>query len=131
VADLEGDGLLDLVVTGEAVFDRQTGGTRRRVTGALNRPEWLVFRNLGDRFAAAPSEWSLPEGGEPGGGFWTLGGGTFDEGSDQWSLLDLEGDGRADLVVTGRTVADRSGRLNRVVLGGTGAPFWQIFPNRP
>lgn len=126
--DLEGDGRADLVVTGQTRRDRN-GDLRKQVNGP--QPQWLIYRNQGTRFAAAPTEWSVPTGGEPLAGFWSAAGGTFDADSDQWTLLDLEADGRPDLVVTGRTRPDARGDLRKIVLGTPRDGHWTIYPNRP
>ncbi len=121
LADLDGDRRLELVVTA-----RETNG-RLQAWGRPGQPRyWQVYRNTGDGFAEDPTGWSVPEGGAPDGqGFWTFGGADGNPGGQAWSSADLTGDGRPDLVVTGREV---NGRLQ--AWGRPDQPrYWQVYRN--
>ncbi|WAS96640.1 FG-GAP repeat domain-containing protein [Nannocystis punicea] len=100
--DLAGDGLADLVATSDC--DDQT---------PLGTSHWLVFENTGSGFAEDPTSWSVPpelNAHQPG---WGL--------CEPYSfvLLDLEGDGRSDLVVT-------SDCDDQTALGTS---EWWVYPN--
>lgn len=84
--DLDGDDRYELVVT----RDDATGG-------GLGTTEWLVYDNSGSRFAPTATSWTLP-GGYPDDTF-TL---AYDAQSSDpaWALVDLDGDGAPQLVVT-------------------------------
>jgi hypothetical protein len=85
--DLTADGLVDLVVTEWA-----SSGI-----GGLGTTQWLVYENTGSGFATTASSWSLPSGFAERQ-FDAI---VDDNGSDpSWALLDLDGDGALDLVVT-------------------------------
>lgn len=97
--DLDGGGAPSLVYTspdGVAAYGDDRG------------PHWRVHENLGDGFASAPSMWAVPD----------LEIATLSSTqSRQWSTLDIDGDGRADLVETG---------LGTMAFGGE-APHWRVF----
>ncbi|AKU91131.1 glycine-rich protein [Vulgatibacter incomptus] len=84
--DLDGDGKPDLVV--------YTGASE-------SNPHWLLYKNTGSGFAATPTEWSLPPDSPHPDGFFTLA--YYD-----WTTMDLDGDGKPDLVVnTGASETNR------------------------
>ena len=91
--DADGDRRSDLVVT-RRCNDVDTGNTK-----------WLVYQNTGTGFTAAPADFSLPVGYSTNAfsGF-TSSGGPYCNGQDipAYALLDTDGDGRSDLVVTRR-----------------------------
>ncbi len=101
--DLDGDGRVDLVST----------SADGRVVAPGGPPRWTVHRNLGDGFAEAPFAWPIPDG--PPGGFAAVAG-------PAWSLVDLDGDARPDLVWT----ADPS---TRAVFGHGTSAHWRVFRN--
>lgn len=127
VADMNGDGRPDLVVTaalngsGQDIQFTQGGNSY-----------WKVYLNSGSGFSGSYTTWSTPEGGKLSGGitygFNALGGtanNTQTTGSESWSLADLDGDGRPDLVVT--AVLNGSGQDQEFSPGSNS--FWNVFHN--
>ena len=104
--DLDGDGAPELVSTADA-----TGG----VHGGGSAPHWEVYRNEGAGFAAAPFLWPVPAAPGLTGGFRATAG-------RSWALVDLDGDGRPDLVWTGDPASG-------AVFGNGAAPHWQVYRN--
>jgi hypothetical protein len=102
--DLDGDGAIDLVST-------STDG--RAVFGATGAPYWDVHRNEGDGFARDAYRWAVPHA--PGGGLAAIAG-AF------WSLVDMDGDARPDLVWTADPDTDE-------VLGAGGSAHWRVHRN--
>lgn len=100
--ELTGDRALDLVVS------------RDPADPLVGTATWRVFENRGDGFASAPLSWTLPPG---------FADGTFhrladvqDDG-ETWTVLDLDGDGRADIVQSGASD------------GSLGDTSWRWFAN--
>ena len=112
--DMDGDGLLDFVVNRDHERDRPDP--------LVGRAHWLVFRNHGDGFQREPVAWPLP---------FTLvprqGPDRSDLSNQDHTLVDLDGDGLLDFVVT----RDRErpspdplvGRNHWLVFSNTGAGF--------
>ncbi len=105
LADLDGDGHNDLVIT----EDRASS-----VTG-LGTSLWVTYENEGDGFSNSLKTWSLPPG--------------FSEGalssmadnnpaSPTWALVDLNADGRSDFVVTHDDSTE-----------GLGTTSWRVYLN--
>jgi hypothetical protein len=109
--DLSGDGAVDIVLT------------RRDDIGidALGQTQWLVYENTGDGFASTPTEWALPSG-FPADTFIATG---TSEPDPYWQLMDLNGDGAVDLVVTRRDELglDELGNTRWLVYENTGSGF--------
>ncbi|AKU92763.1 glycine-rich protein [Vulgatibacter incomptus] len=93
--DLDGDGKPDLVVPAGATEDNR---------------RWLVYKNTGSGFAATATEWSLPADSPTSNGFYSV-------ASSWWTTMDLDGDGKPDLVVTAGATED-----NR---------RWLVYKNTP
>ncbi|CAN5899494.1 hypothetical protein BH11MYX4_BH11MYX4_67110 [soil metagenome] len=111
--DIDGDGLPDLVST--------AGGgdpASSPVWGGDGAAYWKVHRNTGRGFDKAATSWHVPSIGT------TLG--VKSVGSTFWSLLDLNGDHRPDLVYTSDADGDPS---NPNVWGGDGAAYWKVYLN--
>lgn len=131
--DLDGDGWLDLVVTNEA---RLAGATySRRALGVAAGdadPYWEVHRGADGGFLAA-ERWQTPRGGVAGRGFlWSAGLASpvpQVEGASMWTLTDLDGDRRPELVVTGLAAPTGQGAVWDWRAPGLadGAPHWQVF----
>ncbi len=104
--DLQGDGVSDLVVSRwDAVS-----------IDGLGSSKWLVFDNQGDGFAESASAWSFPAG-FPADTFESFGG----TSQVSWALMDLQGDGRSDLVVS---------RWDATSIDGLGTTKWLVYDNQ-
>jgi len=125
--DINGDGRPDMVVTSQL----QSGTFRVFGTVAAN-PYWKVYLNTGSGFSTAPIDWPVPVGGQisPGPVGYYVAADNYmyssdGEGSQMWSTMDMNGDGKPDLVVTSQV---QSG-VDRV-FGTVGAnPYWKVFLN--
>lgn len=92
VRDLDADGLADLLVTWDACDE------------AWDPDAWLLYPGTGAGFATSPVTWPLP----PAGSGWARSTGADPEavcadgvqGSRQWVLDDIDGNGQDDSVVT-------------------------------
>lgn len=125
--DINGDERPDLVITARTVSTAD--GDSKVGFGFPSDPHWLVHENTGTGFASSARRISLPSGGDPSSGFWQTSGGSFDVGSDQWTLMDMTGDKRPDLVITARTKTTADGD-SKVGLGFPGNPHWRVLVNR-
>jgi hypothetical protein len=101
--DMDGDGKPDLVQTA------QNG-----VVLGSSSASWRVYRNMGNGFATTPTSWTVPTLDTAEGFYLTSGGGS---GGVYWTTMDLNGDGRLDLVQTAE---------NSIVLGTTTAS-WSVY----
>jgi hypothetical protein len=92
-------------------------------TNGLGRTAWRVHTNAGGGFDGSGSAWSLPDYGP---GINSVG--WFEEGFDRysdglnWSLRDLDGDGRADLLVHERDEYVTAGPETN----GLGRTAWRV-----
>ncbi len=105
LADLDGNGRTDVVVTQDAS------------AGAVGNKKWLYYSNTGAKFRSESTEWALPVG-LPDGTFTTLADASTD--SPNWSLADLDRDGKLDIVVT---------RNDAAGIPELGTSRWQLFTN--
>lgn len=101
LADLDGDGLADLVVTCDA--ESPVFAAPRRVPGlAEGQPHWSLLRGTGGGFETEPVRWPVPVGqgaarvGEEPGGYADIAGADRNDFGDVWVLVDLDGDARRD-----------------------------------
>ena len=106
--DLDGDGKADLVQTEPPDGSGVWGGD----AVAYGK----IYKNIGSGFASAPTQWSVPMLGLAQGFQTTT--------AIAWITMDLDGDGKADLVQTEPT--DGSG-----VWGGDAAGYWKVFRGIP
>jgi hypothetical protein len=106
--DITRDGKPDLVQTSDPV----TG----KVWDATSAAHWKVFENTGTGFATSPTLWSVPSSGTSMG-FRAL---SFASGVEQWVTVDLDQDGKLDLVQTNDTATN-------YVWDAAGAPYWKLF----
>jgi hypothetical protein len=113
VVDLDGDGVQDLVQTADA----QNGSGY--VWSDLQGPYWRLFKGArAGGFAQTPTRWSVPASGLPDGFF----GAYYGYDTRHWSLLDLDGDGRPELVQT----ADSARSGGQVWTDSRGA-YWKVW----
>jgi hypothetical protein len=101
--DIDGDGLIDLVETADRSVIG-TGPRQKRVFGASSgAPFWKVYRGDGAGFATTATTWPVPVITDPDGLFQRqIGNERY--GAD-WQTRDMDGDGRDDVVITGRAGA--------------------------
>ncbi|MFO0665320.1 MAG: VCBS repeat-containing protein [Polyangiaceae bacterium] len=100
--DIHGDGKPDLVITGTEK-DKTLGDTK-----------WLVFKNNGSSFETSAETWALPA--KAPGTSWLM-------GSDRYALVDIHGDGKPDLVITGKTGDETLGQDHWDVYVNSGTAF--------
>jgi len=104
--NLEGDAGVDVVLT--RWDDASISG--------LGSTKWLVYGNTGAGFASTASSWTLPAD-FPGLTFGSI----VDTSADlNWSLLDLDGDGALDIVLT---------RWDSASISGLGSTKWLTYPS--
>lgn len=109
--DLDGDQLPDLVVT-DACDEAGVGHNR-----------WDIYRNTGTGFAATATAWTLPEHTVFDTYDVTAKSASCDVGDFNFSLLDLRGEGRPDLVLTENCDDEAVGTSKWVVFENTGSGF--------
>lgn len=112
VVDLDGDGLVDLVQTS----DSQNGSGF--VWNDLQGPYWRLFRGTGSGFATTATRWAVPASGLSDGFFAAY----YASDTRYWGLMDLDGDGRVELVQTGDPA--RSGGF---VFSDAQGPYWKVW----
>jgi hypothetical protein len=112
VSDLDGDGIPDLVQTADA--QNAAGYVWRDLEG----PHWRVFRGTRAGFATTAERWAVPESGLPDGFFAAY----YASDARQWALVDLDADGRPELVQT----ADSARAGGQVWTDARGA-HWKVW----
>ncbi|MEZ4380605.1 MAG: VCBS repeat-containing protein [Nannocystaceae bacterium] len=125
--DIDGDAIQDLVVTGRAVT-KQGYPWFPRTMGYPNAPYWEVYYGEGDGFAGKPQPWPVPSDGRKDHGLVTPEGDPLIVGDAFWSLRDLNGDQRPDLVITGRA-KDNGGEWIGRAMGYPNTPYWEVYVN--
>jgi len=125
--DIDGDGALDLV----SPWDTSNGNA---VYGFDTQDhEWRVFLGNGSGFASEPTAWSVPVSGASAEASTGICDGS-DTGFDalaasectRWSTVDIDGDGRLDLVSPWDT-----SNGNAVYGFGTRSHHWRVFLGEP
>lgn len=126
LVDMDGDGKPDLVVTA----DLTNNGPAQDIIG--QQGTWHVYLNTGTGFSINPTVWNTPldsPGIIAGGntlGFNAVNGNAMGEstGSQSWSLIDMNGDGKPDLVITATVGANGLSESNPST-----NPTWAVFLN--
>lgn len=123
--DMNGDRKPDLVV-----FAQLQSGLVTCFQPGLN-PYWNVYLNTGAGFSTTPMQWSIPSGGKSANnnfyGFVGLSGvasASDVNGSQSWSVMDMDGDNKPDLVVT---AALSNGKVYG--LSQAGSQYWMVYKN--
>lgn len=109
--DINGDGKPDLLHTGDTTKIQQ-------VWDAAGSPYWKVYLNTGSGFAGAMN-WPIPSNGLYEGFYST----DVSVGSRYWSTLDIDGDGKPDLIQTADSTKGQQ------VWDTAGSPYWKVFLN--
>jgi antitoxin component of MazEF toxin-antitoxin module len=104
--DLDGDGKLDLVRANDPDNDGKPYGA------AARKPHWQFFKGEKSGFAKAPTEWAVPDS------LFNRVNATY----GQWLTMDLDGDGKLDLVRANDP--DNDGKPYGAAAG---KPHWQFF----
>ena len=127
LSDMDGDGRTDLVVCGQ----RNANGYVQEFSPGSNS-YWKVYLNNGSGFSASATNWSLPAGGYIEGGvtygYNALGATAMsfhDTGSETWSISDMDGDARPDLVVCAQRNAN--GYVQEFSPGSNS--YWKVYAN--
>jgi hypothetical protein len=124
--DLNGDKKPDLIVSAQ---NDASGNTQ--IFNATSSPYWKMYVNTGSGFSASPNNWSVPVGGYqsvPPVGFCELSGSgeaNAQPNFQTWSTTDINGDDKADLVVT----ANDDANSYSLVFGLPSSPHWNVFMN--
>lgn len=128
--DFNGDGKLDLAITSQVIYSSIEDGQAFKVGNTFY---WKVYLNSGSGFNANHKLWQLPHGGRYlNNPFTPL---SFNNVSelhrgekiigDMWDCVDINGDGKDDLVVFGGSASQ--GNWN--VYHDNGKPLWRVFIN--
>jgi hypothetical protein len=124
LVDMNSDGMPDLVSSGRCL--ETGGGSCNYVAWGDERgsAHWRVYANTGDGFAAQPDEWSVPD--------------THDDAAPPvlygtfTGVLDLDDDGRVDLLSTGQCLESAGGSCTYTAWDDeTGTPHWRLYRGVP
>ena len=125
VLDMDGDGKKDLVVYAE------TQSSTVKTFDPAGNPYWKVYLNTGTGFSTTATNWIMPIGGYLTSGIRygynrLTGTATYldDDGSESWSVIDINGDGKQDLVIPAETQSSSVKTFDP-----TGNPFWKVYFN--
>ena len=125
VMDMNGDAKPDLVVYEQ----NQTNGIG--VFSPTANPYWKIYLNSTSGFSQTATNWGLPAGGEKYNGtnysFRAIGYDTasFDDlGSQSWSIMDINGDSKPDLVIYEQKQSN-----GITVFNPTANPYWKVYAN--
>jgi len=108
--------LLDITSDGKPDLIQTCDPATTRVWDSASAPHWKVYVNTGSSFESQATLWSVPQNGFIDGFYVT----TMSSGVRQWSLVDLDADGRLDLVQTADTATG-------AVWDASGSPYWKLF----
>ncbi|RLJ24137.1 putative secreted protein (Por secretion system target) [Flavobacterium lindanitolerans] len=132
VMDMNGDSKPDLVVTSQKVTIGNYGvGT---AFGLPSTPHWKVYLNSGNGFATTAVNWTLPQGGYLSSmavhGFNAIADGSTGniDGDQTWTVMDMNGDSRPDLVVTSQEVTIGNYGVD-TAFGLPSTPHWKVYLN--
>ena len=121
---MDGDNKPDLVVTGIGIGS----GSHFQFDVGVN-PYWKVYLNTGSGMSSTAINWVTPIGGYYSGsvnyGYNTTNGNSGGNNSESWSLTDMDGDNKPDLVVT--SIGIGSGSHQQFGVGAS--PFWKVYFN--
>ena len=125
LVDMNGDGKPDLVVT-----DSVDASQNVLEFGISSSPYWKVYLNTGSGFATTPVNWSTPTGGVASQGYieTSYTADPTEVGSQTWSLVDMNGDGKPDLLLTDSINAQQAALQYGVGQVGVGQ-YWKVFLN--
>lgn len=133
VIDMNSDNKPDLVVTAETVEFEQFANQAIAFGTGSNR-YWKVYMNTGSGFNTTPINWPIPQGGHTYStinyGFDALAdtaGGTL--GDQTWSVLDINADGKPDLIVTAQTTEFAQFSNQAIAFGSGSNRYWKVYLN--
>ncbi|HEX5001715.1 MAG TPA: T9SS type A sorting domain-containing protein [Bacteroidia bacterium] len=123
VIDMNHDNKPDLVVTAQL-----QGGNVTSFSPSSNQ-YWKVYLNTGSGFSTSAINWNCPNGGDitsgVTNGYNAIGGtaiSTDDTGSQSWTVMDMDGDGYLDLVVTAQLQGG-----NVTSFSPSGNQYWKVY----
>jgi hypothetical protein len=122
--DMNGDKKPDLLITSEV-----SSAGYNDCFGLGSGAYWKVYLNSGTGFSTSATNFYLPSGGAisngHSSGFWnTFNLNTGSPGNQMWSLMDMNGDAKYDLVV----MSESDGTFTDCYGAGTN-PFWKVYWN--
>ncbi len=120
LVDINGDGKPDLVIT--SVLNSSRVAIE---SGQGSSPYWSVYFNTGNGFSTTATNWPTPTGGQGYQGFYATSGTGIGSGDYQWELVDINGDGKPDLVVTSVLNSSRV----PIESGQGSSPYWSVYLN--
>ena len=124
LTDMNNDGLKDLVVT-----SNRTANASLQF-GVGSSPYWKVFFSTGSGFSNTATNWSTPVGGYYSTtgvnyGYYVINSTSQNSNNcETWKLIDMNGDGLPDLVVTSIHVNGYNFQF-----GVGSSPYWKVYLN--
>ncbi|CAM3497876.1 Por secretion system C-terminal sorting domain-containing protein [Flavobacterium longum] len=133
VLDMNNDNKPDLVVTAETVEFAQFSNQAIAFGTGSNR-YWKVYMNTGSGFNTTAVNWPIPQGGHTYStinyGFDALAdtaGSTL--GDQTWSVMDINADGKPDLVVTAQSTEFAQFSNQPIAFGSGSNRYWKVYLN--